>query len=95
MYPKSCLYGDWVPYALFFTLPVSVLSFGIRYSGMDSEILIVVVIQLIMFLLTWYLLYRLLKNRVHEAKTELVNENNKLLRYTLNVFSFYNVVTFL
>ena len=63
MYPSSNLSGDWTIFAIFFTFPVSVVSFGVRYMGIDNEILIVTTIQLIMFLLTWYLSYRFLKGK--------------------------------
>ena len=58
MYPESLFHGDWALYVLFITLPVSVISFGVRYAGIENEILIVSAIQTVMFLLTWYVLYR-------------------------------------
>lgn len=40
-----------------FTIPVSIIGFGVMYVGQEYY-LIVIVIQLIMFILTW----RILKN---------------------------------
>ncbi len=61
MFPDSTLHGDWVYYGLFFTLPVSAISLGVRYAGMENEKVIVSIIQIIMFLLTWHITYRIMK----------------------------------
>jgi len=61
MYPESLLHGDWAFLSLFITFPVSILSFGLVYSGVENAQLIILAIQIVMFLLTWYLLYRSFK----------------------------------
>lgn len=61
MYPGSLFHGDWTIYVLFITLPVSVFSFGCIYSAGESATLIVIAIQTVMFLLTWYVSYRIMK----------------------------------
>lgn len=66
MYPESFLHGDWTLMSLLITFPVSILSFGLIYSGIENVQLIILVIQIVMFLLTWYLSYRFLKRKKHE-----------------------------
>jgi hypothetical protein len=61
MYPESLLHGDWAFISVFITFPVSILSFGVIYGGAENSQLIILVIQIVMFLLTWYLLYRSFK----------------------------------
>lgn len=63
MYPESFLHGDWALMSLLITFPVSILSFGLIYSGVENAQYIIPVIQIVMFLLTWYLSYRFLKKR--------------------------------
>lgn len=63
MYPESFLHGDWALMSLLITFPVSILSFGLIYSGVENAQLIILVIQIVMFLLTWYLSYRFLKGK--------------------------------
>ena len=50
------LHGDWALYALFFTLPVTVVSFSVLFASSDLTIL-VLIIQFIMFILTWRIMY--------------------------------------
>ena len=63
MYPESLFHGDWAFLSMLFTFPVSVLSFGCIYSSGESATLIVIAIQTVMFLLTWYVLYRIMKQK--------------------------------
>jgi len=63
MYPGSFLHGDWAVIGLLVTFPVSIISFGVIYSGFENSPLIVLGIQIIMFLLTWYLSYRCLRGK--------------------------------
>jgi len=58
MYPESFLHGDWALMSLLITFPISILSFGLIYSGVENAQYIIPVIQIVMFLLTWYLSYR-------------------------------------
>ena len=61
MFPESLLHGDWALMSLLITFPVSIISFGVIYSGAENSQLIILVIQIVMFLLTWYLLYKSFK----------------------------------
>ncbi len=65
MCPESFLHGEWALMSLLVTFPVAIISFGLIYSGIKCTVIILVV-QLVMFLLTWYLLYISLKNRGYE-----------------------------
>lgn len=58
LYPHDLLYGNWVTYCLIFTLPVSAFSVGIRYAE-PSQYLLVVCIQLLIFLFTGWIIFRL------------------------------------
>jgi len=62
-YPGSSLYGNWSVMGLLVTYPVLIISFKVIYSGVKNAQLIVLGIQLIMFLLTWYLSYRFLRRK--------------------------------
>jgi hypothetical protein len=57
LYPDDPFCGHWVMYSLLFTFPVSVISFGIRYAEPDAY-MPVILIQLVMFLLTGWIIYR-------------------------------------
>ncbi len=57
MYPDSCFHGDWIIYVLFFTFPVSIISFGILYGAVVNRA-VILVIQIIMFFITWYIVYK-------------------------------------
>lgn len=61
MYPGSLLHGDWTLMSLLVTFPVSILSFGLIYSGVKNSQLVILVVQIVVFLLTWHLSYRFLK----------------------------------
>lgn len=63
-YPSSPLYGDWVVFALLLTLPVTIISFGVMYAEPDATVM-VLIIQLVMFLITWYVLYKTLPFEKH------------------------------
>lgn len=56
-YPDSYFHGEWTIYALFFTFPVSIISFGILYGEAVNRA-IILVIQIIMFFITWYIVYK-------------------------------------
>ncbi len=60
MYPDSSFHGDWTIYVMLFTLPTSVISFGLLYSGIVNKG-IILMIQIIMFFLTWLITYRMMK----------------------------------
>ncbi|KRD11277.1 hypothetical protein ASE21_06110 [Flavobacterium sp. Root901] len=60
-------YGDWVLVALLITFPVSILSFGILIAG--KYYTAVIIVQLITFVIFWYLCYKfLLKNMIKKVK---------------------------
>jgi len=62
VYPEAPLYGDWVIVALLLTLPVAFISLGVMY--MDASAFgLVILIQLIVFCVLWYVLYRVLDKR--------------------------------
>jgi len=59
-YPDSSFHGDWTIYALVFTFPVSIISFGLLYGEVINRI-VIFMIQIIMFFITWYIVYKSLK----------------------------------
>ncbi|WP_126651604.1 hypothetical protein [Chryseobacterium aureum] len=60
-YGSDPLYGEWTLYALLVTFPVSILSFGYRYA--DPGIWPVLLIQFIMFLITFFILSLFIKSK--------------------------------
>ena len=65
LYPSSPVHGDWAYWALFFTFPVTVISFAVMYAEPNATTLVLIV-QAVMFLLTWLILYSTLPK--HRAK---------------------------
>lgn len=59
VYPSSPLSGDWVVFTLLLTFPVSLVSFGVMYAEPNAT-MTVLFIQLAMFLITWYVVYKAL-----------------------------------
>lgn len=59
VYPP--FYGDWVLLLLLVTFPVSILGLGVFYAG--KYVVLVLFVQLIMFLMCWWLSYRYLVRR--------------------------------
>jgi hypothetical protein len=70
LFPNTLLHGDIALLIVFITLPVSFLSFGLMYTGgsIEHEKLIVFGIQVVMFLLTWYISYRMFKEKNPKIK---------------------------
>ena len=65
VYPDDMFYGGWSLYGVLITFPVSVISFGYRYS--EPNLLIpVFIIQSLMFFLTYFLLCLIFKNKKKE-----------------------------
>lgn len=60
-YSSDPLYGEWTLYALLITFPVSILSFGYRYAG--PSLFPVLLIQFIMFLITFFVFSLFLKTK--------------------------------
>jgi hypothetical protein len=60
-YGSDPLYGEWTLYAILVTFPVSILSFACRYA--DPDLLPVLLIQFVMFLLTFFVLSLFLKSK--------------------------------
>ncbi|WP_413931168.1 hypothetical protein [Chryseobacterium sp. T20] len=60
-YGSDPLYGEWTLYALLVTFPVSILSFGCRYA--DPSIWPILLIQFIMFLITFFILSLFIKSK--------------------------------
>lgn len=62
MYPDNLFYGEWVMWTLLFTLPVNFVSWGILYSD-PSQHIVVIFIQIAIFILVGWLLFKLLFKR--------------------------------
>jgi len=62
VYPDSPLYGDWIYVGLLLTLPVSIIGFAVMFAEPNGYFP-VLIIQLITFLLFWFILYRYLLKR--------------------------------
>jgi len=60
LYPPY--YADWVLLAALLTIPVNFISFGLMYSD-SGNWLLVLPIQLVVFFLTWLLVYKWLKKK--------------------------------
>lgn len=60
-YGNDPLYGEWTSYAILVTFPVSILSFIWRYA--DPGIWPVLLIQLTMFLITFFILSLFIKSK--------------------------------
>ncbi|CAD7797631.1 hypothetical protein CHRY9390_00201 [Chryseobacterium aquaeductus] len=65
IYGDDLLYGEWSFKVLLFTFPVTFISFIYRYAEADS-LIPVFLIQIIMFLLTFFLLSVFVKKKNHE-----------------------------
>lgn len=65
MFPDSILHGDWALMSMILTMPVSVISFGVIFGGGDQPYasLLVFLIQSVMFLLTWYISYKIFRKK--------------------------------
>ena len=59
---RDPLYGEWSLYALIFTFPVTIISFGYRFAETDY-LLPVLVIQSIMFIFCYLLLTLVIKRK--------------------------------
>lgn len=62
IYPNSSFNGVWSWFVLELTFPVSFLSFCLIYAGILDKVGILQV-QGIMFLITWFFLYRVMKKK--------------------------------
>jgi uncharacterized membrane protein YoaK (UPF0700 family) len=60
-YGSDPFYGEWTLYAILVTFPVSILSFAYRYA--DPDLLPVLLIQFVMFLLTFFVLSLFIKSK--------------------------------
>ena len=79
MYPDSPLFGSWVIFALFITLPVNFISIGVMYAD-PKAIVLVLIIQLAYFLLFWFIVYSIIKRRYKRRAIidpQLLNENEQ------------------
>jgi len=63
VFPDNLFYGGWVIWAVLVTLPVNAFSLGVLYGGVPNQYLIVACVQSVMFLLTGWLLFRLVFKR--------------------------------
>ena len=61
MSPQSPVYWNWAMLGLLITFPVSFIGFGIMYVQRDYTLLLIV--QLIVFLLFWSIVYRIWMNK--------------------------------
>lgn len=61
---SDLLYGEWSLYALILTFPVTIISFGYRYAE-SNYLLPVLIIQLIMFLITFLTLSAFIKKKTN------------------------------
>lgn len=62
VYPKDLFYGVWSLYVLLITFPVTIISFGYRYTESDS-LFVVVIIQFAIFILTFLILSLFIKTK--------------------------------
>lgn len=63
-YPADPLYGSWSLYVLILTLPVTIISFGYRFSE-SQHLFPVFIIQFIMFLLMFGSLVKYYRSKSH------------------------------
>ena len=53
-------FNTWVLFLILLTFPVSIISLGVLFTG--KYYIIVLFIQLLMFFITWYIIYKLILN---------------------------------
>lgn len=61
---SDLFFGEWSLYALILTFPVTIISFGYRYAAPDY-LIPVLIIQSIMFLITFSILAAIFKEKPH------------------------------
>lgn len=62
VYPADPFYGEWSLFGLLITFPVSIISFGYRYT--EANLLYpVFIIQILMFILTFLILTTFIKKK--------------------------------
>jgi hypothetical protein len=70
IYPSSPLYGSWVIFVLFLTLPVNFISVAVMYSD-SSAFESILIIQLFYFFVFWFILYYIMKRKALNNKDNL------------------------
>jgi hypothetical protein len=66
VYPADPLYGGWSLWGLLATFPVTIISFGYRYA--ESRVIFpVLIIQTLMLLITWFIVYKITINRKSQS----------------------------
>jgi len=64
IYGGDYLFGNWAEYVLLITFPVTIISFWYRY--LETDYLPVLIIQFIMFILTFLFLSIFIKTKVKD-----------------------------
>ncbi|WP_212003251.1 hypothetical protein [Chitinophaga sp. HK235] len=67
LYPDNLFYGEWVMWMLLFTLPINFISWGVLYGDPNQHI-IMIFVQFVVFLLTGWVLFRLIFKRYTTIK---------------------------
>ena len=62
VYPADIFYGSWSLWGLLISFPVTIISLGYRYAEADT-IYPVLLIQFVMFLLTFMILSRFIRTK--------------------------------
>lgn len=54
---SSPLHGEWAVCVMILTIPTSVVSFAVMFAFKDDQTTLVLIIQFLMFLMAWRLVY--------------------------------------
>ena len=60
--PSAPYHNEWSVFGLLLTLPVNFIAFGIAFS-ISKSLNLILLIQVFMFLLFWYLVYRYMNKK--------------------------------
>ncbi|GAB4044778.1 hypothetical protein [Spirosoma jeollabukense] len=69
VYPSSPLSGDWVVIGILATFPISIISFGAMYADSHAQ-KTVLYIQIVVFFVTWLLVYKYLTKKYENERIE-------------------------
>jgi hypothetical protein len=63
LYPSDPFYNDYFFIEWLLTLPVNIISFTYRFTATESNCIVVIIIQMIMFIPTFIIISRLMAKR--------------------------------
>jgi hypothetical protein len=67
---SSPLHGDWAVWVMILTIPTSVVSIAVMFASKEDPTILVLIIQLLMFLTAWRIVYSPTEIRYRPKKNE-------------------------